>query len=45
MLTPGSAMDMEGYVRIGFTNNGTTLEEGLKRFSAFLKTYEVAAAS
>ena len=45
MLTPGSAMDMEGYVRIGFTNNGTTLQEGLKRFSAFLKTYEVAAAS
>ena len=45
MLTPGSAMDMEGYVRIGFTNNGTTLEEGLKRLSAFLRTYEAAAAS
>ncbi len=44
MLTPGSAMDMEGYVRIGFTNNGTTLQEGLKRMSEFLKGYQTAAA-
>ncbi|WP_426289652.1 aminotransferase [Ensifer adhaerens] len=44
MLTPGSAMDMEGYVRIGFTNNGTTLQEGLKRMSEFLKSYQTAAA-
>jgi aspartate/methionine/tyrosine aminotransferase len=44
MLTPGSAMDMEGYVRIGFTNNGTTLQEGLKRVSEFLKDYQTAAA-
>lgn len=44
MLTPGSAMDMEGYVRIGFTNNGTTLQEGLKRMSEFLKDYQTAAA-
>ncbi|WP_432349546.1 aminotransferase (plasmid) [Shinella yambaruensis] len=44
MLTPGSAMDMEGYVRIGFTNNGTVLEEGLKRISAFLKDQQAAAA-
>ena len=44
MLTPGSAMDMEGYVRIGFTNNGTTLQEGLKRVSEFLKDFQTAAA-
>lgn len=44
MLTPGSAMDMEGYVRIGFTNNGTTLQEGLKRMSEFLEGYQTAAA-
>lgn len=44
MLTPGSAMDMEGYVRIGFTNNGTTLQEGLKRVSEFLKDFQAAAA-
>jgi len=44
MLTPGSAMDMEGYVRVGFTNNGTTLQEGLKRISVFLKDFRAAAA-
>ena len=44
MLTPGSAMDMEGYVRIGFTNNGNVLQEGLKLVSTFLREYEAAAA-
>ena len=44
MLTPGSAMDMEGYVRIGFTNNINTLREGLKRVSDFLKDNQTAAA-
>ena len=44
MLTPGSAMDMEGYVRIGFTNNGTVLEEGLSRISTFLREQQAAAA-
>ena len=38
MLTPGSAIDMEGYVRIGYANNRIVLEEGLKRVSRFLKT-------
>lgn len=36
MLTPGSAMDMEGYVRIGYANNADVLQQGLKRLSAFL---------
>lgn len=39
MLTPGSAMDMEGYLRIGFANNPDVLREGLGRLSAFLKPY------
>jgi aspartate/methionine/tyrosine aminotransferase len=37
MLTPGSAMDMEGYVRIGYANNIEVLRAGLERFSGFLK--------
>jgi aspartate/methionine/tyrosine aminotransferase len=36
MLTPGSAMDMEGYLRIGYTNGEGVLRAGLKRISAFL---------
>lgn len=37
MLTPGSAMDMEGYLRIGYANNIKVLQEGLKRLGAFLE--------
>ena len=37
MLTPGSAMDMEGYVRIGYANRREVLVEGLSRVSGFLK--------
>ncbi|CAK9886846.1 MAG: Capreomycidine synthase [Candidatus Erwinia impunctatus] len=37
MLTPGSAMEMEGYLRIGFANNTDALIEGLSLLSAFLK--------
>jgi aspartate/methionine/tyrosine aminotransferase len=36
MFTPGSAMDMEGYVRIGYANNADVLREGLRRVSGFL---------
>ena len=36
MFTPGSALDMEGYIRIGYANNPAVLEEGLRRFSKFL---------
>ncbi|MEE9428514.1 MAG: aminotransferase, partial [Paracoccaceae bacterium] len=37
MLTPGSAMDMEGYLRIGFANTAEILTEGLEKLSEFLK--------
>ena len=37
MLTPGSAMDMEGYLRIGYANDPAILREGLSRMSRFLK--------
>ncbi|WP_018325295.1 aminotransferase class I/II-fold pyridoxal phosphate-dependent enzyme, partial [Rhizobium giardinii] len=44
MLTPGSAMDMEGYLRIGYTNGEEVLREGLKRISLFLKESIASAA-
>lgn len=37
LFTPGSALDMEGYVRIGYANNRAVLEEGLPRVSRFLR--------
>lgn len=37
MLTPGSAMDMEGYLRIGYANNTETLTQGLAKLSVFLE--------
>ncbi len=43
MLTPGSAMDMEGWLRIGYANDPAILREGLSRMSRFL-TEEGAAA-
>lgn len=36
MLTPGSAMAMEGWLRLGFTNPAADLKEGLGRISKFL---------
>ena len=44
MLTPGSAMDMEGYLRIGYCNGTDILSEGLTRISGFLREQEAAAA-
>jgi aspartate/methionine/tyrosine aminotransferase len=44
MLTPGSAMDMEGHVRIGYANGTDVLETGLARISAFLARQAAAAA-
>jgi aspartate/methionine/tyrosine aminotransferase len=44
MLTPGSAMDMEGHVRIGYANGTELLEAGLARISAFLARQAAAAA-
>ncbi len=37
MFTPGSAMNMEGYVRIGYANSAAVLRDGLERVSGFLK--------
>ncbi|CAB3787261.1 aminotransferase [Paraburkholderia caffeinilytica] len=39
MFTPGSALDMEGYVRIGYANNRTVLEAGLAKVSEFLARF------
>mgnify|MGYP001569869165 FL=1 len=36
MFTPGSAMGMEGYVRIGYANPTAVLQQGLKLVSKFL---------
>lgn len=36
MLTPGSAMAMEGHVRIGYANDAAVLREGLARLGPFL---------
>jgi aspartate/methionine/tyrosine aminotransferase len=36
-FTPGSALEMEGFVRIGYANSEAILVEGLARTSAFLK--------
>lgn len=44
MLTPGSAMDMEGYLRIGYANSEKVLREGLSRMSRFLGERRAAAA-
>ncbi|SDA73861.1 aminotransferase [Sinorhizobium sp. NFACC03] len=44
MLTPGSAMEMEGYLRIGYANSESILREGLQRLSGFLREQQSAAA-
>jgi len=38
LFTPGSALDVEGYLRIGYANSPPILVEGLARTSAFLGT-------
>ena len=35
MLVPGTALDMEGFLRIGYANNTEILEEGLKRLQEY----------
>lgn len=37
MLLPGKALDMEGYLRIGFANTPKIIEEGLEKISEFLR--------
>lgn len=44
MLTPGSALDVEGYVRIGYANDEGVLRQGLARFSQFLRRLSNKAA-
>jgi aspartate/methionine/tyrosine aminotransferase len=36
MFTPGSAFDMEGYIRVGFANPLEVLQQGLEKVSGFL---------
>lgn len=38
MLTPGSALEMEGYMRIGYANSPAILAEGLARMSSWFAT-------
>ena len=45
LFTPGSAMDMEGWLRIGFANSTADLRDGLARVSAFLVRHGAAQSS
>lgn len=36
MLSPGSVLDMEGYLRIGYANNPKVLQAGLAKMTEFL---------
>ena len=38
LLTPGSTMDMEGWIRIGYANDPEILSQGLEKVSAFLES-------
>ncbi len=42
MFVPGSAMDMEGHVRIGYANARRNLELGLPKVSTFLRAARAA---
>lgn len=37
MFTPGEALDMEGYLRIGFANNSEVMKQGLTLVSRFIR--------
>lgn len=39
MLTPGSAMEMEGWLRLGYTNPTDVLRQGLAQLSAFIRRH------
>ena len=43
LLTPGSTMDMEGWVRIGYANDPEILNEGLDKVSTFLDSTTIGA--
>jgi len=38
MLVPGKAMDMEGFLRIGYANNSEIIRAGLNKISEFITT-------
>lgn len=40
MMLPGSALDMEGFIRIGYCNNPEILKKGLELTSEFLRGLE-----
>lgn len=40
LLTPGSAFDMEGYLRIGFANDTDILRAGLAELTGYLRRYD-----
>ncbi|WZL74344.1 aminotransferase [Clostridiaceae bacterium 35-E11] len=42
-LVPGKALDIEGFVRIGYANNPKILEAGLEKISEFLKELRAMA--
>ena len=44
MLLPGSALEMEGWLRIGYANNAQVLREGLGHLSGFLERLGAEAA-
>ena len=39
MILPGSAMDVEGFVRIGYAFNPDQLKTGLEKISEFAKKF------
>ncbi len=41
MLLPGSALDVEGYLRMGYCNNPEIMEAGLEKLGEFFQNYEV----
>ncbi|GAA3690939.1 aminotransferase [Arthrobacter ginkgonis] len=45
LLTPGSAFDIEGCLRIGYANNQAVLREGLERLSGFFAQQRSGSAA
>ena len=41
LLTPGSTMDMEGWIRIGYANDPEILRQGLDKVSGFLESVPI----
>lgn len=40
LVTPGSAFEMEGFLRIGFANSPQVLKDGLKALGDYLRRYD-----